>query len=100
MQNTLVAIPGQTTPVVVGAVAVSVALRRGVVYRVVADVDIWINRWNTTATNADFYMPTDRVEYIILENADPDQAATFTVSVLAAGAGRAYFTPMIRGIAA
>lgn len=100
MNKTVVAIPAKTVvDVHAAANAQTVNLRRGVVYRVVSDVDIWINKDGATATNVDCYVPSKVVEIFAFENADSQLEATKPISVLTSAAGRVYFTALIPAVA-
>lgn len=95
MNKNVVAIPTKTTATAITTVAASIALRRGVIYRVVSDTGCWINRDNVAATNADMYLPAGVIDYLVLDQVDISAPATKNISVLGSAAGRIYFTALI-----
>lgn len=85
--------PGNTIVVTAaGAGSSPVAIQRGIRYRIVSDVDCFIQFGATAVANAGVYLPAKTELYWIF-GMDDIQGTDPLVAVYMSGAGHAFFTP-------
>lgn len=84
--NTVIA-----TFAVAGSVGAT-GIKRGILYRVVSDIDVFITYGVAGAVNTGIYLPAKTIDYMVF-GMDDIQGTDITVNVYGGAAGHCFFTP-------